>query len=237
MKECTKCHVQYDDIEKNFTKERSRPSGYRPNCKACDTIKAKSWRIRNKDKVKKDKKDYYNDKKDYIKCKSLKYQKDNKSKVNMKNKRWADKNKSKVKTFQKKYREENRDIINAKARKNWNESYWNDVTFRLVRLIKLRYYHAIKSSDSKKGGRTLEMIGCTIDQLKSHLQSLFLPGMSWDNYGKWHVDHIRPCASFDLKDIEQQKLCFNYINLRPLWEFDNLSKNSLYNGIRHKYKK
>jgi hypothetical protein len=55
---------------------------------------------------------------------------------------------------------------------------------------------------------------------------MFTEGMSWDNYGEWHIDHILPCSSFDLADIEQQKICFNYKNLQPLWAEDNLRKGA-----------
>jgi hypothetical protein len=57
-----------------------------------------------------------------------------------------------------------------------------------------------------------------------HLKDHFLPEMNWDNYGAWHIDHIRPCASFDLTDPEQQKQCFHYTNLQPLWAADNIRK-------------
>lgn len=55
--------------------------------------------------------------------------------------------------------------------------------------------------------------------------------MTWENYGfyTWHIDHIRPCASFDLSDPEQQKICFNYKNMQPLWAHENLSKHAKYN--------
>jgi hypothetical protein len=71
----------------------------------------------------------------------------------------------------------------------------------------------------------MEYIGCSIEHLKDYLQSKFENGMTWENYGKWHIDHIRPCASFDLTDIEQQKICFNYKNLQPLWAEDNFKKS------------
>ena len=58
--------------------------------------------------------------------------------------------------------------------------------------------------------------------------------MNWGNRKKWHLDHIRPCASFDLSDINQQKECFHYSNFQPLWAKDNISKGSLYNGIRYR---
>lgn len=52
--------------------------------------------------------------------------------------------------------------------------------------------------------------------------------MSWENYGEWHIDHIKPCSSFDLSDPKQQKECFNYTNLQPLWAIDNLKKSYKY---------
>jgi len=77
-----------------------------------------------------------------------------------------------------------------------------------------------------KAAHTLDMIGCSGVELKSYLESKFKEGMTWDNYGEWHVDHIRPCASFDLSDAEQQKKCFHYTNLQPLWKEDNLRKGN-----------
>ena len=64
--------------------------------------------------------------------------------------------------------------------------------------------------------------------LKLHLENQFVDGMNWNNYGKngWHIDHIKPCASFDLTDPKQQKICFHYTNLQPLWAIDNLIKHS-----------
>ena len=77
---------------------------------------------------------------------------------------------------------------------------------------------------------TLELIGCSIESLKQHLASQFQAGMSWENYSYrgWHIDHKRPCASFDLTDPAQQKACFHYTNLQPLWAKDNLSKGAKY---------
>ena len=62
--------------------------------------------------------------------------------------------------------------------------------------------------------------------------------LACENYGTfgWHIDHIRPCSSFDLTDLEQQKQCFHYTNLQPLWWFDNIKKSSFYEGVKHKRK-
>jgi hypothetical protein len=77
-----------------------------------------------------------------------------------------------------------------------------------------------------KSAKTESLIGCSFNELKSYLEKQFTEGMNWENYGLhgWHVDHIRPCCSFDLTDPEQQRECFHYTNLQPLWAEDNLSK-------------
>ena len=74
---------------------------------------------------------------------------------------------------------------------------------------------------------TKELIGCSLEELKIHLENQFTKGMNWKNYGRngWHIDHILPCASFDLTDLEQRKKCFHYTNLQPLWEIDNIRKS------------
>lgn len=73
-------------------------------------------------------------------------------------------------------------------------------------------------------------MGADIETVKKHLESLFQNGMTWDNHGfdGWHIDHIVPCAAFDLTDPEEQKKCFHYTNLQPLWAKDNLSKGDRY---------
>jgi hypothetical protein len=77
------------------------------------------------------------------------------------------------------------------------------------------------------GGRIIDLLGCTIPEFMVHLEAQFVEGMAWNNYGPvWHIDHIRPCASFDLTDLEQQKLCFHFSNLQPLLAQENLSKGS-----------
>jgi hypothetical protein len=80
----------------------------------------------------------------------------------------------------------------------------------------------------RKAEHTFNLIGCTLEQLKQHLESQFTEGMRWDNYGRngWHIDHIKPCDAFDFSKPEDQKACFHYTNLRPLWAKDNLSKGS-----------
>ena len=83
---------------------------------------------------------------------------------------------------------------------------------------------AIRKQDGSKFEPTLKLIGSSVPFVRKWIESKFVDGMTWDNHGEWHIDHIRPCASFDLTDPDQQKECFNYKNLQPLWAKDNLTK-------------
>ena len=102
-----------------------------------------------------------------------------------------------------------------------------DPDFRIRGNLSSRLAIAVRRGGGKAAS-TAALVGCCLTDLKSHLESLFQPGMSWDNYGRkgWHVDHVRPCASFDMTDREQQKACFHFSNLQPLWAKDNYHKSS-----------
>lgn len=80
----------------------------------------------------------------------------------------------------------------------------------------------------KKSGKTIALLGCTFVEMKAHIESLFTEGMTWEKCfnGEIHLDHVRPCASFDLTDPEQQKICFGFRNVQPLWRRDNLIKSA-----------
>jgi len=78
-----------------------------------------------------------------------------------------------------------------------------------------------------KADTTKALLGCTYEEARAHIEAQFTEGMSWDKMGVHgiHIDHIRPCASFDLSDPEQQRECFHYTNLQPLWAEDNIRKS------------
>jgi hypothetical protein len=132
------------------------------------------------------------------------------------NKKYVQENKESVNEYKKLWARDNSHRYAEYAR----NKYRTDPMFRLKSCLRARLTAAVAG----KSASTMELVGCSIDELKQHLESKFTEGMSWDNYGEWHVDHIKPCASFDLSDPEQQRLCFNYKNLQPLWAADNLSK-------------
>ena len=95
----------------------------------------------------------------------------------------------------------------------------------LTGLMRSRVYKAMKRYSSRKSKKTMEYVGCDAETLRKHLESQFLPLMTWKNQGKWHIDHRKPCASFDLSIESERHKCFHYTNLQPLWGPDNMSKN------------
>jgi hypothetical protein len=104
-------------------------------------------------------------------------------------------------------------------------------TGHLKSLLRSRVYSALKNYHESKQLHTLEYLGCTLEDLRIHLESKFLSNMSWDNQGSgWHIDHIKPCASFDLTKEEEIQQCFHYTNFQPLWGPDNLSKSDQFDA-------
>ena len=99
-----------------------------------------------------------------------------------------------------------------------------DPQYKLTRNLRSLTYQYLKRKKGEKKDKFIDLIGCNLENLKIHLEKKFLHGMTWDNYGEWHVDHIIPCAAFNLSIEEEQKRCFHFTNLQPLWAKDNLSK-------------
>jgi hypothetical protein len=102
----------------------------------------------------------------------------------------------------------------------------NDPIFRLKSSIRTRIYLYVKRGLAKKTLPTSVLIGCSWEFLKIHLEKQFKPHMSWTNYGKWHIDHQKPMASFNLFKQKELLKCCNFSNLQPLWASENLSKGA-----------
>lgn len=102
--------------------------------------------------------------------------------------------------------------------------------YKIAQNCRRRIREVVKLQGAHKSAATFDLIGCTIEELRRHLEQQFQPDMSWDNYGRisgvqcWEIDHRLPCDSFDLADATQQRACFNFQNLQPLWALDNMKK-------------
>ena len=157
---------------------------------------------------------YINDK--YVKCKSCKEYKHADLFINL-------------------YKQDNKATCQAcrnnKVRKYTMDKYNSDPDFKLRMTLRARLYGALRSQNARKESSIVDIIGCTIQELRCYLSDMFTDGMTWENYGikGWHVDHIKPCASYDLTDPNQQRECFHYTNLQPLWAKDNIRKGAKYN--------
>jgi hypothetical protein len=128
--------------------------------------------------------------------------------------------------LRKEYYKKNRKKIIKQTNAYKVNKYNTDPEFKLKRLLRCRLYHALRSQNAKKSNRTLKLTGCSLSFLVGYLEAKFKDKMTWENYGEWHVDHIIPVSSFNLLDEEEQKKCFNYTNLQPLWAEENLSKGN-----------
>jgi len=126
----------------------------------------------------------------------------------------------------------NRERVNAYGREYmriWGKHQREtNPQYKITKNMRCRLWHAVKAQGTDKTARTFELVGCSSTELMQHLEAQFAEGMTWENYGEWHVDHIKPCAAFDLTCPEQQKTCFHFSNLQPLWGPDNCSKGAQY---------
>ena len=119
---------------------------------------------------------------------------------------------------------------NLQKRNKWKrDKYRHDIEYRLTILLRSRLASAIKGTAKKSSAK--QLIGCSIPQLLKHLESQFADGMTWGNHGDWHIDHIKPCAAFDLTNEEEQRQCFHYSNLQPLWAKENITKGATWDEV------
>lgn len=168
-------------------------------------------------------------------CKSCSaiYRKENPEKIAQHKRKYRQNNKEKESAYWKKYRQENKEKIATYLKKYEQERRQNDPVFKLINNLRNRVGRVIKGKN--KSASTTILLGCHPDQAREHIESQFVDGMSWDNYGEWHVDHITPCAVFNMEDKEHQRQCFHYTNLQPLLAKDNLSKSYSVEKWEHTY--
>jgi hypothetical protein len=188
--------------------------------------KHREYREKNKEKLK----EYYKE-----------YNKKYREKLSAYHKEWWEKNKQKVNEKRKnkyntdsKYREELKEkskqfsktySYKKKRRENDFKRRRSDIQWKLSQVLRVRLNKAIRNN--QKVGSAVHDLGCTIEELKIHLENQFEEGMTWDNWKHdgWHIDHKKPLSKFDLTDPEQLKEACHYTNLQPLWWYDNIEKS------------
>lgn len=147
------------------------------------------------------------------------YYKANKDTVDGRNKRYYEKNKESICLYKSAWQKEN----SEKRRLRLNERYKTEPNFRIAVLLRTRMLNALRNA--QKFGAALDILGCSVEYFKEYIASKFKGNMTWENRGKvWHLDHIKPCAKFNLSDESQQRICFHYTNMQPLFVAENLVK-------------
>ena len=203
MKKCSTCKTEKPLSD--FSKNKRAKDGLQYYCRDCHTI--------------------------YVR----QYQRDNKEHVLNRIKKWVKNNPEKRKKNVKNYYEKNKEQIKERHVIYQNKRYKTDVGFKIRLNLANRINDVLKRKNVKKNCGTLIYLGITMEEFKKYLEKQFYPNsktgemMTWENRNKWHLDHIIPCSSYDLKKIEAQKKCFHYTNLRPLWAEDNLKKGNKIN--------
>lgn len=129
-------------------------------------------------------------------------------------------------------KEEHREYTKKWSIKRAKERYATEPAFRMEHLLRSRFRLLIKRSKGTKSASAMKLIGCTRADFLVHIERQFKLGMTWANHGygpgKWNLDHIRPCASFDLAKPEDQACCFHFSNFQPLWHEENKEKADRY---------
>lgn len=241
-KKCSECGTEYPPTTEFFYRHKRNPDGLRYECKECCKKYIKIYRLDHKKEIQEWKKRHYKEHIDEIKKYTKKHYYENKERINVESKKYYHKNKE---IFREKYRgirqiyyQKHRceKLLYAKNyRKLHQERYrelsrlqrQNDMHYKISCNLRSRIRIAIKQQSAIKSAHLQDLLGCSIDFLKFHLESQFSEGMSWANYGKhgWEIHHIKPCALFDLTKEEDQKKCFHWTNTKPLWQKDNSSIN------------
>jgi hypothetical protein len=146
--------------------------------------------------------------------------------------KYYEENKEKLISATKEWNENNRDRVNARDR----EKYKNNIQFKLRKVLRSRLLCALNGK--MKAQSTFDLLGCSIDDFKTHIENQLLPEMLWINFGEiWEIDHIIPCDSFDLTIKEEQQKCFHYSNMQPLFKTTEIAEQFGYDkhiGNRNK---
>ena len=212
-----------------------------------------AYYLKNKKRIKKANSSYYKTNRERVNRYHQLWRKENPEKVKRHHltnkdkwleygKKWRRLNREQQSAYHKQYRANNADRIRIRNRefiKNnrekvrkqrtiYNRRYLQrNLSARIRARLRCRFGQAVRLG--YKSSSVTSLLGCSIGDFKIYLESLFQSGMSWDNYGigkgKWNLDHIMPCAIFDLTKPEHQKRCFHFSNMQPMWSDDNMRKS------------
>ena len=207
-KTCNKCGEVKPISE--FVKCKKSKNGVRGECSKCANERNLKKYHDNKEQINENRRNNYTGPTEESRVRQRQWEKNNPDKIKIYSKRKYVKHKDK--------------FIKNSMKWNYNKLE-TDTLFKLKSLLRSRIYNFLKSKGFSKNSSTEQIIGCSKEYLKEYLENKFTDGMSWDNQGKWHIDHIIPLSSANNEE-EIYKL-FHYTNLQPLWAKDNFVKSNI----------
>jgi len=151
------------------------------------------------------------------------YYQDNKGKIQEYQKEYSKEYRQENKEYLKEYRQENKERRNE----YWKERYANDPNYKTSVICRNMLKRTLEATSSTKDSRTYEFLGYCNEELKQNIESKFLPGMSWDNYGEWHIDHKYPVSRYIQDGITDPAIINSLDNLIPMWDHHNMSKSAM----------
>lgn len=224
MKTCSKCG-QTKSLDSFYTHPNCK-MGVSSICKSCHGKSSRRWQQANREKCVAATRRCCQKNPEKYAALQRRWRKANKEKYSETRLRWRQTNREKLAASSRLWRQENPGKCAASSRQWQQTKLASDPIFCLIANCRRRVGLALQGKS--KSAKTLELIGCSVEHLRLWLTQQFQPGMTWENYGLkgWHVDHIKPCKKFDLTDPAQQRQCFNFTNLQPLWAEKNLRKGA-----------
>ena len=213
---CSKCKEEKELCD--FGVCNSNKDGLKSTCKVCRKIEGKIYRENNARKREETIKNWYNKNPEY----NRNYYINNTELINKQNKKWYENNKEKHRENDRIRKEKNIESVREYHNNLIKHQRKADPLKKLIFNVRSRVYNILKNKIITKSNKTFDIVGCSPEFLKEHLEKQFTKGMSWDNQGKWHIDHKIPLSSAKTEE-EIYKLC-HYSNLQPLWAEDNLKK-------------
>lgn len=226
-KACSKCGKEKPATAEYFCRRKDSKDGLRGTCRKCHKKWWDGYYKNNAEKLKERTRDWNKLNRERSRETHRQYQKANPEEVKIGKRRWRDKNRQKIIKAKSKWREENREKINE-YNKDWRAANPKSLGDRLSDSMRTGICRSLKSGKGEQHWESL--VEFTLDDLIVHLEAQFTEGMSWDNYGEWHIDHRRPISSFGFasSDGPDFKKCWSLENLQPLWEKDNMRKGAKY---------
>lgn len=141
---------------------------------------------------------------------------------------YHNKNKEIIREYTKNWFQENKEHINEYNR----NKYKNDPIFKLKLILRNTIKNQLKLKDGFKPDKTLNILGCPLEEFRNYIGKQFYPEMNWGNHGiVWEIDHIKECFRFDLSKEEEVRECFHYTNMRPLFSTTEIAQSLGYYDV------